>query len=71
MDSCRMTVASVFVLLTVCVGQAGKGHDAIPQLFQIGRVLHAAQVSGALAYSSCGFHKRVPDDLPPMRVLAD
>jgi len=67
MASCRMTIASVFVLLTVCVGQAGKG--TVPELFQIGRVLRAAHVSGALAYSSCGFHKRVPDDLPPMRVL--
>jgi hypothetical protein len=70
MTSCRMTIASVFVLLAVCVGQAGKGDDALLELLQIGRVLRAAHVSGALAYSSCSFHKRVPDDLPPMRVLA-
>jgi hypothetical protein len=51
-------------------GQAGKGDDAVPELFRIGRVLRAAHVLGALAYSSCSFHRRVPDDLPLMRVLA-
>lgn len=67
----RLTVASVFLFLTVCVGQAGAGFDAVVNLQLVHRILDTAQVPGSLAYSSCGFRKRVPDDLPPMRVLDD
>jgi len=71
MTSYRLTVASVFVFLTICVGQAGGGDNPWIGLLQIDSVLRAAHISGSLAYSSCGFHKRVPDALPPMRVLSD
>jgi hypothetical protein len=71
MTSYRITAASVFLFLTVCVGQAGGGFEAVVDLQLIHRILDAAQVPGSLAYSSCGFRKRVPDDLPPMRVLPD
>jgi hypothetical protein len=71
MTSYRITAVSVFLFLTVCVGQAGGGFEAVVDLQLIHRILDAAQVPGSLAYSSCGFRKRVPDDLPPMRVLPD
>jgi hypothetical protein len=71
MISHRLTVASVFVFLTACVGQTGGVGHSVIDLLQIDRVLRAAHVSGSLAYSSCGFHKTVPDAVPPMRVLPD
>jgi hypothetical protein len=71
MTSYRLTAASVFLFLTVCVGQTGGVGDSVIDLLQIDRILRAAHVSGSLAYSSCGFHKRVPDAVPPMRVLPD
>jgi hypothetical protein len=71
MTSHRLTVASVFLSLTVCVGQAGGGFEAVVKLEQIRSVLRAAQVSGSLVYSGCGFDKRVPPDPPPVRVLPD
>jgi hypothetical protein len=71
MISYRLTVTSVFVFLTACVGQARAGGDSVIELLQIDRVLRAAHVSGSLAYSSCGCHKRVPDSPPPMLILQD
>src|SRR5450432_4513882 len=67
----RLTAALVFLFLTVCVGQAGTGFEAIVDLQLVHRSLGKAQVRGSLAYSSCGFNNRVPDDLPRMRVLPD
>ena len=64
MTSYRLTAASVFVFLAVCVGQAGGGLEAVTHLQLIHRVLDTSQVQGSLAYSSCGFHKRSPDDPP-------
>jgi hypothetical protein len=73
MSSYRLTAASAFLLLTVCVGQAGSGVEAVIDLQLVHRILGSAQVPGSLAYSSCGFRKRAPapDDLPAMRVLPD
>ena len=71
MTSYRLTAASVFVFLTVCVGQAGGGLEAVMNLQLIHRILGTAQVPGSLAYSSCGFRKQAPNSLPPMRVLPD
>ena len=71
MTSHRLTAAFVFLFLTVCVGQAGTGFEAIVDLQLVHRILGTAQVPGSLAYSSCGFNNRVPDDLPRMRVLPD
>ena len=68
MVSCRLTAAFVLLFVAVSVGQAGKGVEAVVGLQQITNVLRGAGVSGSLAYSSCGFNKRVPDDLPPMLV---
>jgi hypothetical protein len=70
MTSYRLPVVSIFIFLIICLGEAGGGDDGWVGLLQIGNVLHAAHVSGSLAYSSCGFHKRVPD-APPIRVLSD
>jgi hypothetical protein len=67
----RLTPALVFLFLLYCVGQAGTGFEAIVDLQLVHRILGAAQVPGSLAYSSCGFTNRVPDDLPRMRVLPD
>jgi len=67
----RLTSALVFLFLTVCVGQAGTGFEAIVDLQLVHRILGTAQVAGSLAYSSCGFKHRIPDDLPRMRVLPD
>ncbi|HLZ39832.1 MAG TPA: hypothetical protein VKQ11_02660 [Candidatus Sulfotelmatobacter sp.] len=71
MTSYRLTAAAVFLFLTVCASQAGDGFEAVVDLQLIHRILDSARVPGSLAYSSCGFRKRVPDDLPPMRVLHD
>jgi hypothetical protein len=71
MTSSRLRAAFAVVLLTVCVGQAGRGDDRtpIPGLLLIHRILESGHFSGALAYSGCGFDKRVPPDLPPLGVL--
>jgi hypothetical protein len=71
MTSCTLTVASVVILLTTCLGQSGAAQNPWVELTQIDNVLRAGHVSGSLVYSSCGFHQRVPDALPPMRVLSD
>ncbi|MFY9792902.1 MAG: hypothetical protein WAJ99_17100 [Candidatus Sulfotelmatobacter sp.] len=71
MTSCTLTVASILVYLTTCLGQTGETGNPWVGLIQIDNVLRAAQVSGSLVYSSCGFHKTVPDALPPMRFLSD
>ena len=69
MISFRLTAASVFLVVTVCVGQAGGGFEAVVNMQRIHRILEAGHVSGSLAYSGCGFDKRVPPDLPPLAAL--
>ena len=70
MTSYSHVIASVFVFLTVCVGQEGQGADAWIRLGQIDNVLRAAHAaSGSLTYQgSCG---RTVPEAPPIRVLSD
>jgi len=71
MTSNRLSAALAIVFLIICSDQAGKGDDRtpIPGLNLIHRILQSGNVSGSLAYSGCGFDKRVPPDLPPFGVL--
>ena len=71
MTSHMLRVAFAVLFLTFCVGQVGGSHDTDPVrgLQLIRSILHAADVSGSLAYSGCGFDRRVPPDLPPFGVL--
>jgi len=71
MTSNRLRTALAIVFLITCSDQAGKGDDRTPVagLNLIHRILQSANVPGSLAYSGCGFDKRVPPDLPPFGVL--
>jgi len=71
MISYRLTAAFVGLFLTTCTVQMGSSDDRtpIPGLSLIHRILQAGHVSGSLAYSGCGFDKRVPPDLPPFGVV--
>lgn len=64
-------IFSVFVFASVSSGQIARSDNPWTALFQIDRVLRGADVSGSLAYRSCGFHTKLPDDLPPLRSLAN
>src|ERR1700691_2534155 len=69
MSSYALTVASVLILLTSCLGQDRGGVDPKVALPLIKNVLHAANVSGSLAYwGRCEPHKPYPD-FPKLRVL--
>jgi hypothetical protein len=69
MTSCMYVVASVFVFLTVCLGQEGQGTDAWIRLRQIDNVLHSAHTSGSLVYQ--GFCGRTTPEAPRIQVLSD
>jgi hypothetical protein len=71
MTSKRLRAAFAVALLIICSVQAGKSDDRtpIPALNLIRRILRSGYLSGSLAYSGCGFDKRVPPDLPPFGVL--
>jgi hypothetical protein len=62
----RATFVAAF--LTVCAGQVQISHDTNPiaGLWMIHRILLAGHASGSLAYSGCGFDKRVPPRSSPV-----
>jgi hypothetical protein len=71
MASYALKAAFVLIFLTVCVGQVAMSHDTntAAGLWLIHRILLAGHTSGSLAYSGCGFDKRVPPDLPRLGFL--
>jgi hypothetical protein len=73
MTSNVLIAAFTAVFVIGCVAQVGRSHDAYVAggLWHIHHVLQGAHVSGSLAYSGCGFDKRVPPDLPPFGVWVD
>jgi hypothetical protein len=77
MISCVHVVASVFIFVSVCLGQAQpgagllmrQGFDAWIRLQQIDNVLRSAHASGSLVYQgSCG---HTSPEAPAVQVLSD
>jgi hypothetical protein len=69
MGSRRLSIASIIVLIVICAGHAREA-DSRRGLQQIAAVLQAANVSGSLAYSNCGFQTH-PTNYLPIRLLSD